>query len=102
MGCILFGPGPTLKSFLGYNIIEKIDKDYLKIGVNGTIIHKEIRSILDYYIWGGDIDIPQHPTPSEKPIINAIKQMSKEIPKYASCYVNGGLIFPQIGCRTQI
>jgi len=57
---ILFAPGPTLNKF----DLDAIPDGYFKCAVNGTIIHKEIRDIIDFYVWSGDIDIPEHPSRS--------------------------------------
>ena len=44
--------------------------------------YKKIIEDLDIFIWAGDLDIPQHPTPSYHYIMEMIPKLEKKVLKY--------------------
>lgn len=86
---VLFAPGPTLNEF-SYELYPKL-KTYHKCTVNGGILHEEIRKELDIFIWAGDIDIPEHPTPSYNFIMEVIPTLEKNILKFVNCWTNNSI-----------
>ena len=83
---LLLGPGPTLNNF-----IDTFDKNIKRCCVNGVIIHPEFRENLDYYIWAGDIDIPQHPQPGFHYIMDAIPKLSEKTIKLVNCWTDNSI-----------
>jgi len=96
---ILFAPGPSLNE---YNESKILHKDVVYMGVNGTILHENIRNKLDYYIWSSDIDIPAHPQPGFRPMYNAIPLLKSKTKCYINCWTNGSIIHPKFNCQTQL
>ena len=86
---VLFAPGPTLEYF-SYEKYEEL-REYKKCTVNGGILHKEIIEDLDIFIWAGDIDIPQHPTPSYHYIMRALPKIEKNTLKFVNCWVDNNI-----------
>lgn len=94
---ILMAPGDSLNEFT-----DDFPKEYIRIAVNGCIIHPHIRENLDYYVWAGDIDIPKHHVLSEKPIREAIPKLPKRCKNYVCCWTNNSIIHPSFKVQTQI
>lgn len=94
---ILMASGETLLKFK-----DNFGNEYKRASVNGTILNEEIRNKIDYFFWGGDIDIPQHPTPTANLILNTSDLLSPNIIKYTNTTINGQKIHPGVGYATQI
>lgn len=97
---VLFGTGPTLNNF-SYDNYEKL-REYKKCTVNGGILHKHILDNLDIYIWSGDLDIPQHPTPSYNYIIENIPNIPINTIKFTNCWTDGDTKYGGNTFETQI
>lgn len=97
--CILMGSGESLNKF-----IPKLNNlhNYYRVGVNGVILHHEIRKLLDIYIWAGDIDTPCHPQPMANKIIESSLLLNKKVTKFCCCYTNNSLYYPGFPEPTQI
>jgi hypothetical protein len=94
---LLFASGSSLNIFedtFGDNVI--------RFAVNGVILHPEFRNNLDYYVWAGDINIPEHHVPSDTYIRDAIKYLDNDTKKYVCCWTNNEIIHPNWGVQTQI
>lgn len=79
---LLFAPGPTL------NIFQDNFGDIKRCGVNGTILHEDIRNKLDFFIWSGDLDIPRNPNPNHKWILENSKKLNKNVLKFVNCWTD--------------
>ena len=86
---VLFAPGPTLNYF-SYELYPNLKK-YHKCTVNGGILHKKIKEELDIFIWAGDLDIPEHPTPSYNFIMDVIPTVKKNVLKFVNCWTNNSI-----------
>ncbi len=86
---ILMAPGSSLLDFK-----DDFPRHYIRMAVNGSIIHDKVRENLDYYVWAGDINIPKHYISSEKPIRESIPKLPKKCKRYVCCWTDGSIIHP--------
>lgn len=94
---ILMASGETLLKFK-----DTFGDEYKRASVNGTILNEEIRNKIDYFFWGGDIDIPQNPVPTANLILNTSDLLPSNVIKYTNTTINGQKIHPSVGYATQI
>lgn len=88
---VLFAPGPTLNEF-SFDKFPEL-KTYKKAGVNGVILHDNIIEDLDYYIFSGDIDIPEHPVPLYKHVIERLSKLNSTTKKFTNPWTDDNLIY---------
>lgn len=86
---VLFAPGPTLNDF-SYETYPEL-KNIKTCGINGVILDDRFIDILDFWIWSGDIDIPQHPQPQYHFIMEKIKYINKKTTKFVNCWVDNNI-----------
>jgi hypothetical protein len=97
---VLFAPAQSYNTF-SYDKYKEL-KLYKKCCVNGSILHKEIIEDLDIYIWAGDLDIPEHSTPSYNPIMDTIPLINKKTLKFVNCWTDGGVTYGGNTYETQL
>lgn len=83
---ILLGPGPTLNDFN-----DNFDNNIKRACVNGVILHNKFINNLDYYFWSGDLDIPEHPTPSYNYIIDKLPNLNKNTVKFCNTWIDNNI-----------
>ena len=83
---VLMAPGPTLNKFK-----DNLSRKFYRCCVNGVIIHENLINNLDYYIWAGDIDIPEHPQPGYHYIMEKIPKLNKNTIKFANCWSDNSI-----------
>jgi hypothetical protein len=95
---LLFAAGPTLNDF---KYSDKFN-NYKKCGVNGTILHKDIKDMLDIFVFCGDIDIPQNPCPTYEIQKKEAQGLKSSVLKFANCWTNGSIFHPSLNIQTQM
>ena len=93
---LLLAPGPSINNFK-----NEFNNEYYYAGLNGIIVHEQFRN-LDFYFWGGDLDIPKHPTPSYHYVIENYNKLPEKTIKYACCLSDYNDIYPPLKVVTQI
>lgn len=97
---VLFAPGPTLNNF-SYEKYPEL-KNVKTCAVNGVILHESFRNNLNIFIWSGDLDIPQHPTPSYNYIMEILPKLNKNVLKFTNCWTDGSTRYAGNTYETQI
>lgn len=94
---LLLGSGSTLNKFK-----DNFGSNVKRCAVNGVIIHPEYRDKLDYFIWAGDIDIPEHPQPGYKNILQCSSLLNTYTTKFVNCWTDGNILHPDNNIQTQV
>jgi len=94
---LLLAPGPSLNDFK-----DNFGNNIKRCCVNGAILHENIRNNLDFFIWCGDLDIPEHKVPSYHYIMDILPILNNNILKFVNCWTDGEIINPGWGLKTQI
>ena len=94
---LLLGTGSTLNKFK-----DNFGSNVKRCAVNGVIIHPEYRENLDYFIWAGDIDIPEHPQPGYNNILQASSLLGTHTKKFVNCWTDGSILHPDSNIQTQV
>ena len=94
---LLLGTGSTLNKFK-----DNFGSNVKRCAVNGVIIHPEYRENLDYFIWAGDIDIPEHPQPGYNNILQASSLLGTRTQKFVNCWTDGCILHPDCNIQTQV
>lgn len=87
--CLLMAPGPSLEDI-------KLESFHgcVKVGVNGAIIHHQVRKSLDYYVWAGDIDHRKHRQPGYYSIFCSVAQLPDTTVTFMNTTTDGSRVHP--------
>lgn len=94
---LLFAPGSSLNKFN-----DNFNNNIIRCGINGVIAHNNIVQKLNYYIWGGDLDIPVNPSPLYNIVINKLNNLNNKTIKMVNCWTDNNIIHPTLKKKTQI
>ncbi len=94
---ILFATGETLNDFN-----DNLENNAKRIGINGAIILPNIHKSIDYFIWAGDTDIPQHPQPGFYSILKSACGLRDSVDIFVCCYTDNKVIHPTVNYESQL
>lgn len=92
----IFAPGPSINKF-----DVKLDKTIYRAAINAVIVHEEHRD-LDFFFWGGDLDLPCHPTPSEHYVREHLKFLPNKTLKFTDSQNDYEEFYPPFKQRVHI